>query len=99
MKNKFTDLQNHMFAALERLNSEDLEPEKLDGEIKRAEAVANVGKVIVDGYKTQVLALKELNKSGIIKESELSDSVKGLIERPPSEYSNTNPLLIAKTGS
>jgi UTP-glucose-1-phosphate uridylyltransferase len=96
MKNKITDLHNHMFAALERLNDTDLTPEQLETEIKRAQAVANVGKVVVDGYKTQVMALKELNKNGIVRESELNESVKALIEKPKAEYSNKDHLQLRK---
>ena len=41
MRTKQTDLDNILFAELERLDDESLEGEALDREIKRAKAIAN----------------------------------------------------------
>lgn len=49
-RNKLTDLNDHLFVALERLNDEDLEGEALAHEIQRSRAVAAVaGQVIANG--------------------------------------------------
>jgi hypothetical protein len=48
MKNKLADLNNHLFAQLERLSDEDLKGEELQGEIQRSQAVTNVAKQIIN---------------------------------------------------
>ncbi len=47
MKNKLSDLNNHLFAELERLGDEDLKGEELREEIGRAKAVTCVAAKIV----------------------------------------------------
>jgi len=49
MKNKLTDLRNHLFATLEGLLDEE-KPMDLD----RAKAVAEVGQVLINSAKVEV---------------------------------------------
>lgn len=60
------DLNNYLFTALERLNSADLKGEKLETEIKRAQAVGNVANQIIGTYALQLKA--ESMRSGLISD-------------------------------
>lgn len=47
MKNTLSDLNNHLFAQLERLSDEELKGEELQEELNRSKAVSDVAKNIV----------------------------------------------------
>ena len=46
-RNKINDLRDHLFASLERLDNDELTPEQLNLEINKAEAIAQIGSVII----------------------------------------------------
>lgn len=48
MKNKLSDLNNHLFAQLERLSQEDLSKEQIEIEVQRGEAIVNVADKIIE---------------------------------------------------
>jgi hypothetical protein len=58
MKNRLIDLNNHLFAQLERLSEEDISEIKLQQEIERTKAITLMareiignGKLILDGQR------------------------------------------------
>ncbi len=58
MKNTLGDLNERLFNQLKRLTNEDMEPEELDNEIKRAKAVTDVAKTITEAGKLALAACK-----------------------------------------
>ncbi len=69
MKNKLTDLNDHLFAEIERLGDEELSGEKLQQEISRAKAVSDVATRIIDNAKLALDATKlQVEYGGIVRE-------------------------------
>ncbi|EOW9496651.1 hypothetical protein ACOCGS_001134 [Vibrio cholerae] len=60
MKNKLSDLNNHLFSQLERLSDEDLKGDDLKEEIERSKAVKAIAQEIISGVKLALDAQLEL---------------------------------------
>lgn len=58
MKNTLTDLNNHLFMAMERLNDEDLSGDELRDEIERSRAISNIAHGIIDNAGLALRAAK-----------------------------------------
>ena len=58
MKNTLVDLNNHLFAELERLSDEDLTSEELEAEISRSKALTGVSSQIIQNGKLMLDAIK-----------------------------------------
>ena len=71
MKNRLSDLNNHLFTQLERLNDEDLtnSPEALKTEIERAKAVSSLSKEIVSTGRLLLDAHKAVSEGMFSKEA------------------------------
>ena len=66
MKNKLDDLNNHLFAQMERLSDEKIKGEKLTEEITRAKAVSGIASQII-GNARLVLGAQIAINEGLIK--------------------------------
>lgn len=64
MKNKLADLNDHLFAQLERLSNEELTPATLEAEIKRGDAIVAVADQILRHASLQVQAAKIIADHG-----------------------------------
>lgn len=58
MKNKLTDLNDHLFAQLERLSDESLSAEEIAKEVTRAQAIVDVADCIVSNAGVQLKAVQ-----------------------------------------
>ena len=57
-RNKLSDLRDHMFAALERLDDEEMTTDQIKNEIEKAKSIAMVGSVIINSAKIEIDYLK-----------------------------------------
>lgn len=64
MKNRLTDLNDHLFMQLERLNDEDLTPEQITAEASRAEAIVKVADQITGNARLRLNAAELFAKHG-----------------------------------
>ncbi len=65
MKNKLIDLNNHLFAQLERLSDESLTNEALQAEIQRSNAVTSVAKEIISNGRLVLDAQKQFDSGNV----------------------------------
>lgn len=56
MKNRITDLNDHLFAQMERLAEEGLSGDKLEAEVQRTEAMVKIADMIVDNARVGIQA-------------------------------------------
>jgi len=79
-----------MFAALERLGDDNLTDEQLKKEIEKSRAISEVGKVIVESVKTEMLHAKLTRQRDIGSSEflEVDETPVKRIDRPKAEYSN-----------
>lgn len=69
MRNKLTDLNNHLFAQLEKLGDDDLKGEDLKSEITRSKAIKDIGSQIIQTQRLALDAIKEAHKQGDVSDT------------------------------
>ena len=89
MKNRLIDLNNHLFAQLERLSDETLTPEQIEQEAGRARAIVDISDQIISGANVQLKAAQIIATHGDRFKSQLS-----LITAAPSEATPAPAALI-----
>lgn len=64
MKNKMADLNDHLFAQLERLSDESLDQEGLDKEVQRTSSIVSVSEQIINNAQVALNAAELVAKHG-----------------------------------
>lgn len=65
MKNKLSDLNDHLFAQLERLGDEELTPEQIATEATRSDAIIGVATQIMKNAEIHIKAASMLADHGL----------------------------------
>jgi Ser/Thr protein kinase RdoA (MazF antagonist) len=58
MKNKLSDLNDHLFVQLERISEEGLTSEQIEAEVKRADAIVDLADQVISNVKVQLEGAK-----------------------------------------
>ena len=67
MKNKLTDLNDHLFAQMERLGEEGITDEKLKKEVERGRAITTISEKIIQNAALRVKAEEICLEYGVEK--------------------------------
>ena len=65
MNNKLSDLNNHLFAEIERLSDEELNEDELKSEVDRARGITSVSKQIIENGALVLRAEKFKQEMGL----------------------------------
>jgi hypothetical protein len=58
VKNKLSDLNDHLFMQLERISEEGLSAEQIEAEVKRADAIVDLADQVISNVKVQLEGAK-----------------------------------------
>lgn len=61
-RNKISDLRDHLFAALERIDNDDLTADQIQQEVSKAKAIASIGSVLINSAKVEMEYIKATGK-------------------------------------
>lgn len=86
MKNRLINLNDHLFAQLERLNDENLSAEQIETEVKRAGAMVAVGDQIIRAADTTLKAATLVANHG----DRMKDMLPSVFKQPPTIEGKAN---------
>lgn len=66
MRNTLTDLNNHLFEQLERLNDESLSEEELSMELKRSDGMTKIATLIIENANLAYKVMEHLYEAGYV---------------------------------
>ncbi len=72
-RNTLGDLNNHLFAQLEKMDDDELTGEQLDNEIRRTEAMAKISEQIIKNGELQFRAMKHMDEYGYERPKAIPD--------------------------
>lgn len=72
-RNTLGDLNNHLFAQLEKMDDDELTGEQLDNEIRRTEAMAKISEQIIKNGELQFRAMKHMDEYGYERHKAIPD--------------------------
>lgn len=72
-RNTLGDLNNHLFAQLEKMVDDELTGEQLDNEIRRTEAMAKISEQIIKNGELQFRAMKHMDEYGYERQKAIPD--------------------------
>lgn len=58
MANNMQDLNDHLFAQLDRLSNDQLTPEEIESEVKRSKAIVDIADQVTENTKAKLVAAK-----------------------------------------
>lgn len=74
-QNKLSDLNNHLFAQLERLGDENIKGEEMDTEIKKAKAISSISSQIIKSASITLQAAK------MVSQGDFTDDTKTQVKK------------------
>lgn len=77
MKNKLTDLNDHLFAQLDRLGEKDLTSEQLELEVQRTTSIVSVSEQVINNAQIALDAAEMVAKHGIGRWEDMLPMVEG----------------------
>ena len=70
-RNKLRDLNNYLFAQIERLNDEDLDDASLEREVERSKALSLISSQVINTHNLVLKAAKMIDDGVFVEEDDV----------------------------